>query len=68
MDFLSDCFGDGQELTLLLTGITATDSLMDFITRHGCPKYIALSGRLEYQKNEQTLQQACRETTTERNT
>ena len=66
MDFLTDCFGDGQELTLLLTGITGTDSLMEFITRHGCPGYIARSGRLEYQKNEQTLQQACRKTTIER--
>lgn len=59
--FLMECFGDSQELTLLLTGITDSAKLMDFITRHGCPAYIALSGRLRYQKNEQALQKACLE-------
>lgn len=66
MDFLTDAYGDGPELTLLLAGITDGAHLMDFITRHGCPGYVARSGRLKYQMNEQTLQQACRETSTER--
>lgn len=59
MEFLTDAYGDGPELTLLLTGITDSTYLMDFITRHGCPGYIARSGRLKYQMNEQALQQAC---------
>ena len=66
MEFLTDCYGDGPELTLLLAGITDSAHLMDFITRHGCPGYVARSGRLKYQMNEQTLQQACRETSIER--
>ena len=57
--FLTDCFGDGQELTLLLSGITGTKELMDCIARHGCESYLKLSERLLCQKNEQALQQEC---------
>lgn len=57
--FLTDCFGDGQELTLLLTEITASKELMDYICRHGCFAYIHLSDRLLYQCNEQALQKKC---------
>lgn len=59
IDFLTDCFGDGQELTLLLSGITGTKELMDCIARHGCESYLKLSERLLCQKNEQALQQEC---------
>ena len=58
--FLTDCFGDGQELTLLLSGLTASVDAMDYIARHGCPAYTESSGRLLCQFNEQDLQQACR--------
>ena len=58
--FLTDCFGDGQELTLLLSGLTASVDAMDYIARHGCPAYTEASGRLLCQFNEQDLQQACR--------
>ena len=59
--FLTDCFGDGQELTLLLSGLTASPEAMDYIARHGCPAYTAASSRLLCQVNERELQQACRE-------
>lgn len=57
--FLTDAFGDGQELTLLLTGITASSELMDYICRHGCAAYIRLSDRLQHQCNERSLQKKC---------
>ena len=60
ISFLMDCFGDGPELTLLLTGITDSEDLMDYITRHGCEAYLALSDRLLYQHNEAELQKLCR--------
>ena len=59
IEFLTQCFGDGQELTLLLTQITESGRLMAFIARHGCDGYLALSGRLLCQKNEKELQKAC---------
>ena len=58
--FLTDCFGDGQELTLLITGITGSKGMMAFIARHGSDSYLALCGRLQCQKNEAQLQELCR--------
>ena len=57
--FLTDCFGDGQELTLLLTQITQSRDIMDYITLLGCDSYLNLCDRLQCQKNEQELRQAC---------
>ena len=59
--FLTDCFGDGQELTLLITGITGSKGIMAFIARHGSDSYLALCGRLQCQKNEAQLQEQCRQ-------
>ena len=61
--FLTDCFGDGQELTLLLTQITQNRDIMAYITLLGCDSYLALCDRLQCQKNEQELRQACRAAT-----
>ena len=58
--FLTDCFGDGQELTLLITGITGSKGIMAFIARHGSDSYLTLCGRLQCQKNEAQLQELCR--------
>lgn len=58
--FLTDCFGDGQKLTLLITGITGSKGIMTFIARHGSDSYLALCGRLQCQKNEAQLQEQCR--------
>lgn len=59
--FISDCFGDGQELLLLLTGITANPVLMDYIARHGCREYVACSRRLMCQQQEEELRKKCLE-------
>ena len=59
--FLTDCFGDGQELTLLITGITGSKGIMAFIARHGSDSYLALCSRLQCQKNEAQLQELCRQ-------
>lgn len=59
--FISDCFGDGQELLLLLTGITANPVLMDYIARHGCREYVACSRKLMCQQQEDELRKKCLE-------
>lgn len=59
--FITDCFGDGQELTLLVSGLTDSASVMDFIARHGCQSYAACSSRLLCSVNERELQEKCRE-------
>lgn len=59
--FITDCFGDGQELTLLISGLTASEAVMDFIARHGCDGYAAAGSRLLCRSNERDLLQACRD-------
>lgn len=59
--FAEDCFGDGQELTLLVSGLTASPAVMEFIARHGCERYTRTAGRLLCRLNEPELQQACRD-------
>ena len=59
--FVEDCFGDGQELTLLVSGLTASPAVMEFIARHGCECYTRTAGRLLCRLNEPELQQACRD-------
>ena len=61
IQFLTESFGDGQEVTMLLTGITESKQIMTFIARHGSDSYLALSGRLQCQKNEETLRELCRQ-------
>ena len=57
--FCLDAFGDGQELLLLLTGMTDSEQLMDYIARFGSKSYLALCHRLEYQRGEAELQKLC---------
>lgn len=56
VSFLTNCFGDGQELTLLITLLTGSRDAMDFISRHGSPAYLALCDRLMCRSKEAELQ------------
>lgn len=57
--FLTDCFGDGQELTLLVSSMTNSKPAMEFIARHGSAAYISVSNRLLCSMNERELQAEC---------
>ena len=57
--FIQECFGEGQEMLLLLTGITADKEMTSFIAQNGCPAYFQYSGMLLYNKEEKELQHAC---------
>lgn len=56
VSFLKGCFGDGQELTLLVTLLTGSPCAMDFISRHGSPAYLSLCDRLMCRSKEAELQ------------
>ena len=59
--FAEDCFGDGQEMILLVSSLPRTPSALDFICRHGCAPYLKYAQVLLYHQQEAALQQACAE-------
>lgn len=59
--FAEDAFGDGQEMTLLLTQLTDCRPVMEFITMHSCPEYLEKSRRLLVHAGETRLRALCRE-------
>ena len=59
--FAEDCFGDGQEMILLVSSLTRTPSALDFICRHGCAPFLKYAQVLLYHQQEAALQQACAE-------
>lgn len=58
--FLRESLGDGQELTALLSGMTASPEIMRFTARFGCPEYLAVCDRLRFRANEEELKEQCR--------
>ena len=59
--FVLDCFGQGQELTLLVTYLTKMLDAQNYIRLHGCDAYLQYADVLLYHKKEEALRQACRE-------
>lgn len=59
--FTADCFGEGQEMILLVSSLTRTPNALDFIRRYGCAPYLKYAQSLLYHQQEAALQQACRE-------
>lgn len=59
--FVQDAFGDGQEMTLLLTELTHSDAAMDYITRHGSDVYLEKSKKLMTHSEESQLRALCRQ-------
>lgn len=59
--FVSDSFGDGQEMILLVSALTKMPDALAYIRRHGCAVYLQHADKLLYRQREVELQQACRE-------
>ena len=59
--FVSDCFGQGQELTLLVTCLTKIPDAQSYLRLHGCERYLRAADALLYHRKEEALRQACRE-------
>ncbi len=43
--FVADCFGEGQEMILLVSALTRTPNALTYIGRHGCEPYSSLRVR-----------------------
>lgn len=59
--FVSECFGDGQEMILLVSSLTRTPKALEFIRCHGCEPYLKYAKVLLYRQQEAALQRASRE-------
>ena len=57
--FMKECFGDGQETVLFITGLTRNSHAAAFIREYGCDPYFACSEKLLYRKQEKKLQEEC---------
>ena len=56
--FVAACFGEDQEMILLVSGLTKNRRAMDFIRVHGCPEYLKFSEVL-VPEDADALQKAC---------
>ncbi len=59
--FGEDCFGEDQEMILLVSGLTRNRRAVEFIGNHGCREYFRFSHLLLGQETEEELRAACRE-------
>ena len=58
--FVLDSFGQGQELTLLVTDLTKTPEAQGYLRLRGCQAYLRYADVLLYHQKEEALRQACR--------
>ena len=59
--FVLDSFGQGQELTLLVTCLTKMPDAQEYLRLHGSEAYLQYADVLLYHRREEALRQACRE-------
>ena len=59
--FLIKCFGEGQELFLLETGLTGNSRVTSFISSHGCAAYFQYCDLLLCGEQEQVMKEKCQE-------
>lgn len=57
--FVLDSFGDGQELLLLISGLTRSPLAMAFLSEHPCGAYLQYSEKLLFRRQERELQEQC---------
>lgn len=59
--FVSEAYGQGQEMLLLVTCLTRNQRAMKFISAHGCEEFFRYSGELLLVRPEKELQEACKQ-------
>lgn len=57
--FVEECFGQGQEMILFVTGLSQNDRAMEFISNHGCQPYFRYSEQLLFGRQEEELLKEC---------
>ena len=58
--FAERCFGEGQEMTLLMTNLSSSREAMDFIRQNGSPMFLKYSNVLAFDQREKELREQCR--------
>ena len=59
-DFAGDCFGDGQEMHLLVSHMAKNRRIMTFIAQNGSESFLKYSNALLFRQQESALQEECR--------
>lgn len=57
--FILDSFGDGQELLLLVSGLTRSPLAMGFLSERPCAAYLQYSEKLLFRRQERELREQC---------
>lgn len=60
-NFAEDVFGDGKEMLVLVTELTANKETVNFISRYGCDAYFAHNKELLFYEKEQEIDDALAE-------
>lgn len=58
--FAEECFGDGQELMLLVTALTRDQTAMAYIAQFGSKEFLKYSDALMFESQEKDLMEQCR--------
>lgn len=53
--FVEDCFGEGQEMLILVSELTVRPYTSKYIFAHGCPKYYQYNKSLLFEETKQNL-------------
>lgn len=61
--FAEEAFGDGQEMTLLVSRLSRSAAAMGFISAYGCDGFLRHGDVLLYRQQERQLQEQCRQLT-----
>ena len=59
--FAEDCFGEGQELVLLVAELSRSGDAMAFISANGSEAFLRHSGILDFRRQEEALMEECRQ-------
>lgn len=60
--FVKEAWGEGAELQQLLAALCLNRRTKEFMAAYGCEEFLACSGLLLFEENEETLRDACRKT------
>lgn len=59
--FVSDSFGEGAEMLLLVSTLLRTPSALEFLRQHGSKAFLKYANLFQYRQQEEALRRACRQ-------
>lgn len=60
-NFVETVYGNGQEMTILITELTLSPQCAEFINKYGCSEYIKYQGSLLFEERRKSIQSRIRE-------